>query len=152
MEEVLKTGCSATILKQLKTVVQEFVLGYRCRPKAKNEPKMNSFKCISQGFWPYFQESYTSEEVFYQAAISVKRLWVAVSVFCVPCELETPNRAAFFNIFICLHLTITKWDNILEVTYETYYFPLYRHEDLTFMWFCCKQFSHYLYIIYEQIL
>lgn len=37
------------------------------------------------------------------------------------------------------------------MTHETYYITLFRDKDLTIMWFFYKQFSHYLYVVYEQI-
>ena len=52
---------------------------------------------------------------------------VYVSIFCVPCELETPNREGFFHI---IHLSTSyadKCDNILEATFEIYYGIVCRH-------------------------
>ena len=42
----------------------------------------------------------------YQMDISVAHLSDAVLI-CIVCELETTNLVVFFNIFICLHATIT---------------------------------------------
>ena len=42
-----------------------------------------------------------------QTDISIEHLPVAVFVFSIVFELETPNLAVFCNIFICIHSTIT---------------------------------------------
>ena len=57
---------------------------------------MSSFKYKFQGFWPFSQYSYISEEVSCQTATSAKYVSVTVFVCCVPCELESPNWAAFW--------------------------------------------------------
>ena len=46
------------------------------------------------------------EELYCRKSISAENLSMAVSVSFVPCELETPNLA-LFNIFICLHRTVS---------------------------------------------
>lgn len=75
---------------------------------SKNGATMNAYKCIFQGFWPYFPKGCTSKEVFCQTVTFVEDLSFAVPAFCIPCELETPNIACrFFNTFICLHPTVT---------------------------------------------
>ena len=62
---------------------------------------MNFFKCVFQGLLPHFQKSCTSERIFHRTAISVKDS--LVSVFCIPCELKTPNLA-IFSIYPVLYI------------------------------------------------
>ena len=70
---------------------------------AKYKPKRKFFNCDFQGFWPYFRRG-----VCCQAAIFVKHLWVAVSVFGVPCELKSQEikmEQFLFSVyeFVILH-------------------------------------------------
>ena len=108
MEGVIKTSCSATVLKQLKTVVQEFVLG--CSPTAKNELKRNSFKFIFQRFWPYSRKSYTSEEAFLSKNHFCKTPLSAW--FCILCSLWVRN-SKLSSFFLNFHLPIS-YDNICD--------------------------------------
>ena len=63
LDSVMKCRCSATVLKQLRTSVKEFIFEQICKPIAKNELDMNSFKFIFQVNWPHFKKGYNSGEI-----------------------------------------------------------------------------------------
>ena len=97
----------------------------------KVSQKRNSFKCIFQGFWPYFQKSYISEEIFDQTTFSVS------GCFCILCYfwVKKFKLRRFFSLFSFSASYDNKCDNIQAMTWETYYVTLFRHGYLTIMWF-----------------
>ena len=58
---------------------------------------------------------------------------MAASVFCVPCELKTPNLAVFFQYPQLSTSHDSKFGNIQEETYETYSVAVHKHGDVTIM-------------------
>ena len=78
---------------------------------------MSSYKCIFQGLSLPFQKSCTSKRVFHKTAIFIEHVWVAVSVFCVSCELKNSKSSrVFFNF---LQPTITNlvifWKRLMRL-------------------------------------
>ena len=61
---------------------------------------------VTISFFTKFLEDLHLRRDFCQTVNSTEHLSVAIAVFCVPCELQTPNLAVFFQIFIYLHPTI----------------------------------------------
>ena len=100
---VLRNNCSAIVLKQWKHMCRRSFLSKH----AGLQVTMSIFKSIFLKLWPYFQKSYSSVKASCQWDTSrespIEHLSVIVSVFCVSCELETPNLPGFLNTFICVH-------------------------------------------------
>ena len=97
------------------------------RPTAKSKLKTKFFKYVFQRFSPPFQRIYTSEEIFCRTAISAEHRSVAIPVYSISNELETPNLEVSFRY---LHLFTSynkKCGNNPEETYETYYALLYTY-------------------------
>lgn len=70
-------------------------------------------------------------------AIFVEHLQLAISVFCIFCELETPNEAVFQYLYVYASYN-NKCSDILEETCDIYYVTVYKYGHSTIMWLLCK--------------